>query len=229
MEDATTGARWSWTCGLPQVELELQHQAEEVVKPAQVLDQSVGLDHARLFRWLLRMHFYCSWPRQTAPPRIASNEWSGTWRPVRRSPRPSGKKTSSRLQLFKPKQQAEMRSGKESKKAWQNLVHLWTAKLTDAAGSHRWRLQRTAFQSDCQAHGETPWKMSQTHGLSRPNKFLHRGPDGPETKKVRICRARGERRDAPEEGELTTNDLSGEFIDASEDRRLGREETEFMN
>ena len=93
----------------------------------------------------------------SSTPRAARNGWSLAWRAVRRSPRPTGKEL---VELFKPKQQAEMGRGNESKKAWQKSFTEWTEKLREAAETRR-RRQRTAFRRGCPAYGRTPWKISQ--------------------------------------------------------------------
>ena len=55
------------------------------------------------------------------------------------------------------------------------------------------------------------------------------GEDGRRTKRMRICGLEDDKEGAhDEEGEWATDDLSGEFIDASEVRAARKEETEFM-
>ena len=86
---------------------------------AQVHDQAIGPQHARLFGWLLGMHFCCSRPRPTASLQV--------WR--------------KRLALA---MEGRAKIAEAMNKAWQKLFP-GTEKLPEAAETHRRRSLRTAF------------------------------------------------------------------------------------
>ena len=204
--------------------------------PTEVLDQAVGHEHARPFRWLQRMQFCCIDGRgrqhhskgcqkrlglaMEGSAKIAEAERKENEFSARQDEATGG--DAKRQRIEEGLAEIVPFIDGEAARAGEDLPLEITAKRVPKRLSGAW---------DAVDDEPDAWTKQADAGMKQ---FSQWRLDGPETKRMRT---RGievnddpDEEDArPEEGEWETDDLSGEVIDASEVRAVLKEETEFMN